>query len=153
MFLCQQARLMRLQSSIHGTDSIHQSTSGFLLIPPPDVLAPDTIPVMLGSSSWSHGTWMPPRPPPEAWISALISHIQSLPTPADIIFLQEVSRSALLVLLAMPWLREHFYTSEADTTNWGKQSFASMTLVSRLLTDLQNTALGPIWRVKYPRKS
>lgn len=91
-------------------------------------------------------------PAPEARISALISHIQGLPTPADIIFLQEVSRSALLALLAMPWLREHFYTSEADTTNWGKQSFASMTLVSRLLTDLQNTALGPIWRVKYPSR-
>lgn len=92
-------------------------------------------------------------PAPEARISALISHIQSLVTPADIIFLQEVSRSALLALLEMPWLRGHWYSSEADTTNWGKQSFASITLVSRSrLTDPQNAALGPIWRVKYPSR-
>ena len=92
-------------------------------------------------------------PAPEARISALISHIQSLATPVDIIFLQEVSRAALLRLLETPWLREHWFLSEGDTTNWGKQSFASMTLVSRSqLTDPQNAALGPIWRVKYPSR-
>lgn len=41
-------------------------------------------------------------PAPEARISALISYIQSLATSVDIIFLQEVSRSALLALLGMP---------------------------------------------------
>lgn len=92
-------------------------------------------------------------PAPETRISALISHIQSLTTPVDIIFLQEVSRSALWALLEMPWLREHWYSSEADTTNWGKQAFANMTFVSRTrLTGPEHAALSPIWRVKYPSR-
>ncbi|KAL4779754.1 hypothetical protein BJX76DRAFT_339870 [Aspergillus varians] len=53
----------------------------------------------------------------------------------------------------MPWLREHWYSSEVDTTNWGKQSFASMPLVSRSrLAGPENAALGPVWRVKYPNR-
>lgn len=100
-------------------------------------------------------------PAPKARIAAIISQIQNLATPADVIFLQEVSKSAMLALLEMPWLREHWYMSEAGTTNWGKQSFASVTLVSKARfasvgtgtgTDSQQASLGPIWRVKYPSR-
>lgn len=52
---------------------------------------------------------------PEARISALISHIQNLTAPADIIFLQEVSRPALSAILETPWIRENWYSSEADS--------------------------------------
>lgn len=53
----------------------------------------------------------------------------------------------------MPWLREYWYASDADTTNWGKQAFASMTLVLRSrLTVPEHAALSPIWRVKYPSR-
>ena len=88
---------------------------------------------------------------PEARISALISHIQNLATPADIIFLQEVSRPALSTLLETPWIRENWCSSEADTAKWGKQPFASITLVSRAwLSGSNNVTLGPVWRVNYP---
>lgn len=90
---------------------------------------------------------------PEARISALISHIQNLTTPADIIFVQEVSRPALSALLETPWIRENWYSSEADTAKWGKQPFASMTLVSRAWlshSGPNNVTLGPVWRVNYP---
>lgn len=93
----------------------------------------------------------------EARISAIISHLQNSVPLVDVIFLQEVSRPALTTLLAIPWLRDHWYSSETDTINWGTQSFASMTLVSRLrLGDIgraaDKVALGPIWRVKYPSR-
>ncbi|KAL1970091.1 hypothetical protein VTN77DRAFT_6496 [Rasamsonia byssochlamydoides] len=57
----------------------------------------------------------------------------------------------------MPWLRDHWYSSEADTTKWGTQSFASMTLVSRSRFGdagraADKVALGPIWRAKYPSR-
>ena len=92
-------------------------------------------------------------PAPEARISALISHIQNLATSVDIIFLQEVSQSALQALLEIPWLREHWYSSEADTINWGRQSFASMTFVSRSwFSGSDSAALGSIWRVDYPSR-
>lgn len=83
-------------------------------------------------------------PASKSRISAIISHLQRLDPPADVIFLQEVSRPALLTLLAIPWLREHWYSSEADTTNRG-----TVTLVSK---SASNVALGPIWRVKYPSR-
>jgi len=96
-------------------------------------------------------------PVPEARISALISRIQSLVPAADIVFLQEVSRAALSELLATPWLRDSWYSSEADTTNWEEQSFASMTLLSKSrFGDARRTAgeaaLGPVWRIKYPSR-
>ncbi|PLB50159.1 Endonuclease/Exonuclease/phosphatase family protein [Aspergillus steynii IBT 23096] len=92
-------------------------------------------------------------PAPEARISALISHIQSLAPPPDIIFLQEVSRPALSCLLETPWLREHWFSSESDTTSWGTQSFANMTLVSRSrFTDPAIATLSPLWRIKYPSR-
>lgn len=93
-------------------------------------------------------------PAPEARISALLSHVQNLTTP-DIILLQEVSRPALRTIMDTQWIQEHWYSSEADTTSWGKQAFASMTLVSRSRFCNPSSAakhiatIGPIWRVKY----
>lgn len=94
---------------------------------------------------------------PEARISAIISHLQNSVSSADLIFLQEVSGPALSTLLAIPWLRDHWYSSEADTTNWGSQSFATVTLVSKSRlgapgSAANKVALGPIWRVKYPSR-
>ncbi|PKY00078.1 hypothetical protein P168DRAFT_313592 [Aspergillus campestris IBT 28561] len=83
-------------------------------------------------------------------ISSIISHLKASVPPVNIIFLQEVSRTALSTILATPWVREHWYSSEADTTNWGVRPFATMTLVSR--SKLRDNTLGPIWRVKYPSR-
>ena len=96
-------------------------------------------------------------PAPEARVSAIISHIQNLVPAADIIFLQEVSRPALSALLAIPWLREHWYSSEADTTKSGTQSFASVILLSMsrfgdVNCTVDKVTLGPVWRVKYPSR-
>ncbi|WEW61769.1 hypothetical protein PRK78_007263 [Emydomyces testavorans] len=88
-------------------------------------------------------------PAPRDRIAAIISHIQNLVPAVDIIFLQEVSRPALLALLSTPWLRDHWYSSEADTTSWGQQAFASMTLLSK---SRFGDALGPIWRVRFPSR-
>lgn len=90
-------------------------------------------------------------------IRAIIAHLRNSVPLVDVIFLQEVPQPALTTLLAIPWLRDHWYSSEADTINWGTQSFASMMLVSRLrVGDIgraaNKAALGPIWRVKYPSR-
>ncbi|PLN86888.1 hypothetical protein BDW42DRAFT_189805 [Aspergillus taichungensis] len=88
-------------------------------------------------------------------ISSIISHLQNAIPPIDIIFLQEVSRTALSTILATPWLRESWYSSEADTTNWGVRPFATMTLISKPQPDTATktpTTPGPIWRVKYPSR-
>lgn len=87
-------------------------------------------------------------------VSGIISHLQSLNPPPEIIFLQEVSRSTLL---AVSWLQKHWYPSEADTTNWGIRPFASMTLGSKSRIDTTGratgkAALGPVWRVKFPSR-
>lgn len=73
----------------------------------------------------------------------------------DILFFQEVSRQALQYLLADPYIRQFWYSSEADDANWQGQPFASMTLLSRRRFDHGNgpsataAKLGPLWRLKY----
>ena len=94
---------------------------------------------------------------PETRISGIISHLQNSVQPVDIIFLQEVSRPALLTLLALPWIRDHWYASDADTTNWGTDIFTNITLVSKsYLGTLDHPGvevnLGPVWRVNYPSR-
>ncbi|KAI1912118.1 hypothetical protein LOZ12_002160 [Ophidiomyces ophidiicola] len=91
---------------------------------------------------------------PDTRISAIISHIQGLASPVDIIFLQEVSHPALLTLLSIPWLRDQWFSSEADLTRFGKQPFISLTFLSKLRFGVPNSSsnkitLGPVWRVKY----
>ena len=88
---------------------------------------------------------------PNARISSIISHLESVIPQVDVIFLQEVSRPALSTLLAIPWLRYHWYLSEVDTIDWGSsQSFKNVTLVSRSRLSTTHLTLGPIWRVNYP---
>lgn len=98
---------------------------------------------------------------PETRISALMSHIQNMGGQLDIIFLQEVSRPALPRLLDLPWIRELWYSSEADATNWGMRPFTNMTLISKERFNLTpNPAtkkndmadLDRVWRVKYPSR-
>lgn len=78
---------------------------------------------------------------------ALISHILGLEH-VDVIFLQEVSKPALLCLLQNPQIRQSWYTTERDTTtSYGGHLFATVTLLSK--ARFNNSSLGTQWRVKY----
>ncbi|KAI8683246.1 hypothetical protein NCS56_00448800 [Fusarium sp. Ph1] len=87
-------------------------------------------------------------------LEAIVSHILGLKPVADIIFFQEVSKSALLHLLKDARIRESWFSTEADTTNWGGHIFATMMLVSKARFGPSNKsmALGPVWRVKFPSR-
>lgn len=89
---------------------------------------------------------------PEKRISAIMSHIVELAPAVDIIFFQEVSRQALRSLLCDTQIRQDWYSSEADETNWDGQSFASMTFLSKRRFNHTNGSLGPVWRYKYPSR-
>lgn len=105
---------------------------------------------------------------PEARMAGILSKLQQLRqqdggiTSPDVVFLQEVSSRALLHLLQHAWVREHWFSSEADQTNWaGGVPFATMTLLSRARFQVPSSrpsshgaenpsfSLGPLWRVKY----
>lgn len=94
-------------------------------------------------------------PKPSARISAIISHILGQNSPADIIFLQEVSRPALTSLLQNPRIRQIYFSSEADDASWKDASFATMTLLSKASfaypkdRSKARIRLGPVWRVNY----
>ena len=94
---------------------------------------------------------------PELRVSAIISRILSLAPAVDIIFLQEVPQAALSSMLDDSRIRQHWFSSEANTARWEGQSFASMTLLSKArfgypLEASEKTTLGPVWRVKYPSR-
>ena len=94
---------------------------------------------------------------PEARINSILTHIRHLETVPDLIFFQEVSHPALATMLQDQWVREGWYLSEADTKNWGKQAFATVTLISKSRFGHEKyvpekPALGAIWRVKYPSR-
>ncbi|KAI1771857.1 Endonuclease/exonuclease/phosphatase [Hypoxylon cercidicola] len=94
---------------------------------------------------------------PEARMTAILTHIQHSDAAADLIFFQEVSRPALTTILQDQWVREGWYVSEADATNWGKQAFATVSLISRsrfgqARSVKEQPTLGAIWRVKYPSR-
>lgn len=88
-------------------------------------------------------------------MSAIVSNVANLTPTIDILFFQEVSRQALQHLLADAYIRQFWYSSEADDANWQGQSFASMTLLSRRRFDHGDgpsataAKLGPLWRLKY----
>ncbi|CAJ2514032.1 Uu.00g021510.m01.CDS01 [Anthostomella pinea] len=91
-------------------------------------------------------------PLPESRMSAVVSHIDSLTPAVGIVFLQEVSRAALDFLLNDTRIREAWFVSDSDKTNWEGQSFASMTLLSKSRFGCNNSdkfQLGGVWRVKY----
>lgn len=96
-------------------------------------------------------------PAPDRRISAIISRIQGIVPAVDVVFLQEVSHQALATLLETPWIRNHWYCSEANTSNWGKQSFGSIALVSKSCFGISHgnpgkAVPGPVWRVKLPSR-
>jgi tyrosyl-DNA phosphodiesterase 2 len=93
----------------------------------------------------------------EARISALLSHVTGQTPAVDIIFLQEVSEEALDFILNDSGIRESWYLSEADATNWQGLPFATMTFLSksRFATTKAATgmaSIGSVWRVNYPSR-
>jgi tyrosyl-DNA phosphodiesterase 2 len=78
---------------------------------------------------------------------ALLDAIESQ-TNADVIFLQEVNKTALAQLIDHPWIERNWYCSDVDDTNFGKQAFITVTLFSRRLS----AHLGHIWRVALPSR-
>ena len=93
---------------------------------------------------------------PQERVTEIIKFITGLEPKVDIVFLQEVSRPALQQILSDDRIRESWLLSERDDTAWGKQSFATITLMSKArfaldpVSRIGNAILGPIWRVKYP---
>lgn len=68
---------------------------------------------------------------PRARITALLSHILTLAPAIDVIFLQEVSRLVLNVIMEDPRVCAGWFSTDTDGTYWGRQPFATMTLLSR----------------------
>ncbi|KAL2752703.1 hypothetical protein ACRALDRAFT_1077862 [Sodiomyces alcalophilus JCM 7366] len=97
---------------------------------------------------------------PRARIAALLSHILALTPAADVIFLQEVSRLALSVIMEDPRIRACWFSTDVDDTHWSSQPFATVTLLSRTrfhrhpdhVLDGSCMVLGRVWRIKYPSR-
>jgi tyrosyl-DNA phosphodiesterase 2 len=74
----------------------------------------------------------------------------------DIIFLQEVSKSALRQILMGDRIRGSWFSREGDDAAWGTQPFSMMTLLSKTrftpFYDPSNAVLGSIWRALYPSR-
>jgi tyrosyl-DNA phosphodiesterase 2 len=68
----------------------------------------------------------------------------------DIIFFQELSRDAFLLLLDEPEIRRGWFLSDADGVLPAGQSFQTITLLSK--ARFQSPKPGPVWRVKYPSR-
>ncbi|KAH6639889.1 Endonuclease/exonuclease/phosphatase [Boeremia exigua] len=83
--------------------------------------------------------------------SALLQAIK-LAGAADVISLQEVSREALTAMLEESWIRQDWYTSDADTYAFANQKFISITLMSKLWVAKENILLGAIWRIPLPSR-
>ncbi|KFZ13890.1 hypothetical protein V501_03466 [Pseudogymnoascus sp. VKM F-4519 (FW-2642)] len=88
---------------------------------------------------------------PQLRTSAILSHLSNLTPSPDIIFLQEVSRPSLELLLGDERIRESWFSSEPDSKNWGGQIFATMTLLSKARFS-GRARIGPVWRVKFQSK-
>lgn len=94
---------------------------------------------------------------PGARIAALLSHLLALTPAVDVIFLQEVSRLVLNVIMEDPRVRAGWFTTDVDGTHWGRQPFATITLLSRArfhrhpdhTLDSSCMVLGRVWRIKY----
>ncbi|PIG89872.1 hypothetical protein AARAC_008610 [Aspergillus arachidicola] len=81
-------------------------------------------------------------------ITDITTFVTQLDPGVHIVFLQEVSKAALQQILKDERIRGSWISSEQDDTAWGKQSFATITLLSK--ARFASTALGPVWRVAYP---
>jgi tyrosyl-DNA phosphodiesterase 2 len=94
--------------------------------------------------------------------AAILNHILTLPSPTDIIFLQEVNRDVRAHLLRDQRVRNGFYASDAeDETQFQDVPFATMTLLSKARfaaaggesesTEMDGRLLlGPVSRFKLP---
>jgi tyrosyl-DNA phosphodiesterase 2 len=95
-------------------------------------------------------------PFPKPRISALLQVLKTTTGGAiDIIFLQEVSREALISLLEEPWIQQNWYTSDisASAFRHAHQKFISITLVSKLwLVGTNGIQLGAVWRIPLPSR-
>ncbi|KAK4237697.1 Endonuclease/exonuclease/phosphatase [Achaetomium macrosporum] len=89
-------------------------------------------------------------PLPGQRLSAILSRILALSPTVDIVFFQEVSGEAFLVLLDEPEIRRSWFLSDADGVLPAGQSFKTVTLLSK--TRFQSPKLGPVSRVKYPSR-
>jgi tyrosyl-DNA phosphodiesterase 2 len=88
---------------------------------------------------------------PKSRISALLQMVKTIGA-VDVIFLQEVSREALLALLEESWVQQYWYTSDADTSAFGNQKFISITLVSQLWLATNDIRPGATWRISLPSR-
>ncbi|CAG7944373.1 unnamed protein product [Penicillium olsonii] len=88
----------------------------------------------------------------------IITFITNLDAKVDVIFFQEVSKPALQYILEDERIRESWISSECDDTAWGRQSFTTITLMSKTRfgrdadSGTNKAILGPVWRVKYPSR-
>ncbi|KAJ5773202.1 hypothetical protein N7457_008098 [Penicillium paradoxum] len=85
-------------------------------------------------------------------VAEILTFITTITPKADIIFLQEVSQSALQQILADKRIRESWFSSEHENTTC-RNSFTTMTLVSKPRCAVgtgNGLALGPVWRVSFP---
>lgn len=80
--------------------------------------------------------------PALAYLNDLISKSRS-PTTAPIIFLQECKPGDLETIMSIPWIREQFYLSDVDSTNWATTHYGTTTLIDSRL------AISGVFRVHY----
>ena len=91
-------------------------------------------------------------------VTEIIKFITSLDPPVDVIFFQEVSKSASQQILGDSRIRLSWISSERDDTAWGKQSFATLTLMSKARftpntgSGMNSASLCPIWRARCPSR-
>jgi tyrosyl-DNA phosphodiesterase 2 len=90
-------------------------------------------------------------PLPGLRMLALLRVIQTAAS-ADILFFQEVSKEALATLLSDPWIQQHWQSTEADNSHFGKQFFATITLISKSCVATRSISLGSVWRVPLPSR-
>jgi tyrosyl-DNA phosphodiesterase 2 len=67
----------------------------------------------------------------------------SLPNVAPVIFLQECTPSDFETIAATPWVRDHFYLTDIDTTNWATTQYGTTILISKHLP------ITSVFRVHY----
>lgn len=106
---------------------------------------------------------------PQTRLAAILDAVRD--QQPDILFLQEVSRLAMEHLLQDPWIRSHWYVSDAGAAQWGSDTsgFSTVTLVSRRFgwaasagvgsagsvgsassAGSGSPILGALWRVDFP---
>lgn len=89
-----------------------------------------------------------------ARLEAIVSHILGLTLTVDIVFFQNVSKSALSYLLQDKRIQERWYTIDTHSQTWGARNFSTVTLLSRdhfgdSSNSIIKTSLGPVWRVRH----